>query len=56
MPFSLQECEFDVIYGSDILYDPEGYDDLLATLRLLRFKKLLVTYKRRHVRLGKLLE
>jgi hypothetical protein len=41
---------YDVVFGSDILYDPEVYDALLVTLQILHFHTLVITYKRRHDR------
>lgn len=38
----------DTLLGSDILYASESYPQLEKTLRSLRFRQLIVTYKRRH--------
>lgn len=39
---------WDTIICSDVLYDKKGHEPLLKLLSRLKFKRLLISYKRRH--------
>ena len=46
---SARACgEVDLVLASDVVYDPEGYEPLLATLRQLAAPRVLMAHRSRH--------
>lgn len=43
-----ETLEWDTVICSDVLYDEKVHAPLMQILRAIRFKKLLIAYKRRH--------
>ena len=45
---SQSELVWDTVFCSDLLYDQKAHDPLLRLLRQMEFKKVVISYKKRH--------